>query len=152
MYSTLTHALTIRQKFLTIVNSLSVDQLNVIPEKFSNNIAWHLGHLAVSTESLCYTRTGIEPDRKIQGFDHYKNGSRPEGYINLEEIEYYKDKLIKSLEDIDKDYQNQKFEHIKSFATLTFGIEMHTIEEVFQFCTYHDLLHYGNVLAMKKLV
>ena len=44
-----------RELFLDLVNSLSVDQLNKIPEGFNNNIAWNFGHIVITTQALCYT-------------------------------------------------------------------------------------------------
>ena len=54
-----------RELFLELVNSLSIEQLNKIPEGFNNNIAWNFGHIVVTTQTLCYVRSGVKPDMKF---------------------------------------------------------------------------------------
>jgi len=146
------YAYVIRKKLIDLVQSLSVEQLNTIPKGFNNNIAWHFGHLLVSTEILCYVRSGVMPEKRIEFAEQYKNGSRPETFIPQEEINFITAKMLSSLDDIELDYHNGVFQGIVPYSTHTFGFEIKTIEEVFECCAYHDTVHWGNVLAMKKLV
>ncbi|RQO31403.1 hypothetical protein DBR32_05415 [Taibaiella sp. KBW10] len=141
-----------RQKFAQLVDSLTIEQLNTIPAHFNNNIAWHLGHIVVSTEILCYHRTGVQPERSIEWMDKYKNGSKPEGLITAAEIDLLKDRLQRSLEEIRSDYDHGVFKTIKPYQTMTFGFVMDNMETVLECCSHHDLLHLGNVSAMRKLV
>ncbi|WP_222166957.1 DinB family protein [Edaphocola aurantiacus] len=145
-------ALTARRKFAQWVEELSTDQLNTIPEHFKNNIAWHLGHIVVSTEILCYYKTGVDPERVIEGVEKYRHGTRPEAYIPAEEITRLKDRLVVSLEEISADYAAGRFATITPFQTMTFGFDMDNIDTVLQCCTHHDLLHLGQAGAMSKLV
>lgn len=141
-----------RRKFAQLVDSLSIDQLNVIPEHFNNNIAWHLGHIVASTEILCYHRTGVQPGRTIEGMDRYKNGTKPERFITEEEIASLKERLVSSIAEIRSDYEKGIFQTIQPYQTMTFGFEMNNMDTVLQCCSHHDLLHLGNVSAMRKLV
>ena len=48
-----------RVKFAELVDRLSIEELNEIPEGFNNNIAWNFGHVIISQQMLCYVRAGI---------------------------------------------------------------------------------------------
>lgn len=141
-----------RRKFARWTEELTTDQLNTIPEHFKNNIAWHLGHIVVSTEILCYVKTGVQPDRIIEGMELYRHGTKPEAYIPAEEIARLKERLFASLEEIKADHAAGKFVNLQPFQTMTFGFEMNDIDTVLQCCTHHDLLHLGQAGAMSKLV
>lgn len=51
-----------RTAFIKLVDSLTIEQLNKIPDGYNNNIIWNFGHIVVSTQTLCYVRTGILQD------------------------------------------------------------------------------------------
>lgn len=152
MNRSIVYARTIREKFLQGISTLSTEQLNAIPAGMNNNIAWQLGHLVVSTEILCYVRSGVQADRIIAGADQYRNGTKPEAWISAEEIDSLKERLLSSMDSIEQEYNAGGFKNIEAYATHTFGIELHSIEEILECCALHDTLHWGNVSAMKKLV
>lgn len=146
------YAHVIRRKFSALLDTLGTEQLNVIPEGFNNNIVWHLGHLVVSTPLLCYVRTGVSTGKHIDLVESYRNGTKPERYIGAEEIKWLHERLLSSLEEIEKDYREGLFREIQPYSTHTFGVELQNIEDVFQCCTLHDTVHWGNVMSMRKLV
>jgi hypothetical protein len=141
-----------REIFLELVNSLSIDQLNKIPEGFNNNIAWNFGHIVVSTQSLCYVRPEIKPGIDIPFKIKYQKGSKPESFIAQEEIDILKQQLLSSIDTIEQDVKQGIFNNVKPYSTATYGYEMHTIEEILTCTLAHDSLHYGYALAQKRLV
>ncbi len=142
----------IREKLAVIVKGLSIDQLNAIPQGLNNNIAWHLGHMVVSTELLCYHRTGAMPEKEIPLADKYRNGTRPEAFITQQEVDALLGRLLTSLKAIEEAHANGSFATITPYSTVTFGFELKDFIDVMACCSHHDLLHYGNVLTMRKLV
>ena len=67
-----------RQAFIQLIDSLSIEQLNKIPDGYNNNIIWNFGHIVVSTQTLCYVRTGILTDTNAVKFNEfYKKDTRP---------------------------------------------------------------------------
>jgi len=142
----------IRNNIAETVKSLALEQLNKIPEGCNNNIAWHLGHILVSTELLCYIRSGVKLNQEIPLQEKYRNGTKPETFIQQTEIDYFLSRLLPSLVAIESDYAKGMFVTVKPYATHTFGIEMSTIETVFQACAHHDVLHAGCIGIMRKLV
>ncbi len=148
----LNYARVVRRKMLAIVDSLSVDQLNEIPIGCNNNIAWHLGHLVVSSPLLCYERTAVDAQRIVPFADRYRNGTKPEAWIEQSEIDALKALLWTSIEAIEEDYKQGIFKNTEAYSTHTFALMLHTIEDVLECCALHDTLHLGNVMMMKKML
>ncbi len=141
-----------RELFLGLVNSLSIEQLNKIPEKFRNNIAWNFGHIVVSTQNLCYIRSGVKPDLKVLFRTKYGKDSKPESFISQEEIDELKKLLVSTIDAIEEDLKNGVFKNITPYSTATYKYEMHSIEEILTCTLAHDSMHYGYALAQRKSV
>lgn len=142
----------VRAKIATQLEAFSVEQMNAIPAGLNNNLAWQLGHLVVSTELLAYVRSQAAPDKVVPLADKYKVGTKPESFITAEEIEGLKQRFFSSLDQLEADYQSGLLAGAQPFATMTFGIMAHTIEEILQMCLWHDTLHWGNINVIRKLV
>jgi hypothetical protein len=141
-----------RELFLELVNSLRIDQLNKIPDGYRNNIAWNFGHIVVSTQSLCYVRSGVKPDLEIAFRAKYGKDSKPESFISQDEIDELKKLLVSTVNAIEDDVKNGVFKNITPYASSTYRYEMHSIEEILTCTLAHDSLHYGYALAQRKLV
>lgn len=152
MNTALEYARILRAKIIEIVQSLSLEQLNIVPPGFNNNIAWHFGHLVVTTPILCYLRSGVQPEKQIPLADKYKVGTRPEGFINQEEINYFHPTILTSLDEIEADYNKGIFKIVAPYTTKTFGVSMDNIDAILECCAVHDALHTGNIITMSRLV
>lgn len=152
MHQPFDFARSVRKTIAETVNGLTIDQLNTVPSGCSNNIAWQLGHIVVSTELLCYVRSRVQPGKEIPLQEKYRNGTRPVSFIQQTEIDYLLSRLITSLDAIEADHKAGRFGTLKPYATHTFGFEMQDIDTVFAACSHHDVLHAGNIGILKKLV
>ncbi len=141
-----------RELFLNLVNSLNIELLNKIPEKFNNNIVWNFGHIVITTQALVYTRSGVKPDMKISYLDKYQKGTKPESFISQQEIDELKIMLFGSIDMIETDIKKNIFTNIKPFSSVTYGYEMNSIEEIITCSLTHDAMHYGIALSQRKLV
>jgi len=142
-----------RKAFIQLLDGLTVEQLNKIPEGYNNNIIWNFGHIVVSTQTLCYVRTGILADASTVKFnDFYKKDTRPTYTVTEQEVAELKAIALDSIEKIHKDYAQGLFSSITPFATSTYGIEMQNIEEILITAIGHDNVHYGYAQALKKKV
>jgi hypothetical protein len=142
-----------RTAFIRLVDSLTVEQLNKIPDGYNNNIIWNFGHIVVSTQTLSYFRTGIWPDANAVKFnDYYKKDTKPTYTVSAEEITELKAIAIESIEKIKEDYANGLFSNITPFVTATYGVQLNSIEEVLITTIGHDNVHYGYASALKKKV
>jgi DinB superfamily len=140
-----------RTNFLNLVNSLTIEQLNKIPEGFNNNIAWNFGHAIVSQQVLCYTRAGIKPRVDEALIKKYQKGSKPESFIDSEEIELLKKLLFSLIDDLQTDMKENKFGNYQPVAT-SFGVDLNCVEDTIPYFSMHDGIHLGYALAIRKFV
>ncbi len=128
--------------------------MNVIPPGLNNNLAWQIGHLCVSTEALFYRAGAVHPERSIPGVKQYMRGTKPEAFIPAEEIATQKTRLLSVIDEIEKDYQPHSASQplAAPFVNPTIGMTFATLDEILWFTTHHDMMHWGNMLALKKLV
>jgi hypothetical protein len=140
-----------RENFLNLIDGLSIEQLNKIPEGFNNNIAWNFGHIIVSQQVLCYTRAGIASRTEDWLLKKYQKGSKPESFIDSGEIELLRKKLFSLIDDLKEDMNDKKFEGYQPVMT-GFGVELKSVEDAIPYFAMHDGLHLGYALALKKLV
>jgi hypothetical protein len=142
-----------RKAFIQLIDGLTIEQLNKIPDGYSNNIIWNFGHIVVSTQTLCYVRTGILENASAVKFnDFYKKDTRPAYTVTAEEIAELKATALESIKKIEEDYANGKFGAITPFATATYGAQMNSVEEILTTTIGHDNLHYGYALALKRRI
>jgi hypothetical protein len=142
-----------RSKWLTMLDQLTIDQLNIIPTGFSNNLAWQFGHVIVSQQILCYRLAGQKFVINDELIDRYKNGSRPEGYINEEEINLLKGYMLSTIEQLEVDLKNGVFDNYTPYTISTYaGFTLENVNDALTFIVSHDALHYGCSISMKKLV
>lgn len=134
---------------LDLVKDLSVEQLNTIPKGFNNNIIWNLGHLIASQQGLCYTRAGIKPVVEEHFINTYKAQTKPNGFVSEEEIQNIKELAISTLDRLEEDYNKKIFFGYTSFTT-RYDISIHTIDDAIDFLLFHEGLHMGYIMAMKK--
>ena len=142
-----------RKSFIKLIDGLSLEQLNKIPDGFNNNIIWNFGHIVVSTQTLCYVRTGVLQDASTVEFNEfYKKDTKPTYTVTAEEVEELRAIAIESINNIESDYEAGKFGSMTPFATSTYGAQMNNVEQILITTIGHDNIHFGYALALKKLV
>jgi hypothetical protein len=141
-----------RKAFIRLIDSLTIEQLNKIPDGYNNNIIWNFGHIVVSTQTLSYVRTGILQDASSVKFnEYYKRDTRPTYTVTETEVAELKAIALESIEKIKEDYAKGIFANTTPFSTGTYGVPLNSIEEVLITSIGHDNLHYGYSLALKRL-
>ncbi len=142
-----------RTKWLTTLAELTTDQLNTIPTGFNNNLAWQFGHVIVSQQILCYRLAGQKFVINEDLIDRYKNGSKPESYINEEEINLLKDYMLGTIAQLEADLKNGIFNNFTPYTISTYpGFTLSNVNDALTFIVSHDALHYGCSLGLKRLV
>ncbi|MEI5983644.1 MULTISPECIES: DinB family protein [Sphingobacterium] len=142
-----------RLAFIKLIDGLSNEQLNEIPEGFNNNIIWNFGHIVVSTQTLVYTRTGIrEGVNWVKYVDSYTKGTKPAYTVKPEEVEELKRIAIESIEAIEIDYKAGLFDIITPYETGTYFATLNSIEDVLTTTAGHDNLHFGYAVAQKRII
>jgi hypothetical protein len=140
-----------RLQLLAMIEGLSLDQLNQIPDGFNNNIMWNMGHIIASQQGLCYVRAGLPLSVEEPFFNTFKSGTKPERYYTAEDLDNIKALLFSTLPQLEADLQTGLFKNYTAFTT-RFGFEVTGIQDAVRFLAFHEGLHIGVISAIKKLV
>lgn len=139
-----------RKNTLALLNGLTLEALNTIPNGFKNNILWNAGHNVVVQGMLCYGISGLELPFSSEFRDKFRKGTDAVAYSedDLEEVkslmEMIPDKLIDA-------YKSGEFVDYKPYET-SYGITLKSIENAISFNNTHEGLHLGYMMALRKLV
>ena len=136
---------------LNAINDLSADQLNKIPAGFNNNIIWNLGHMIAAQQSICYIRAGVLPVVEKKYITEYKPGTKPEQHVDAAEIQKIKDLMLSTLDRLATDRETNVFCNYTTW-TIHYGAKLASIDEAIVFLPYHEGLHSGIIITLKKLV
>jgi DinB superfamily len=151
MHSTISQLKNMRLYIIQIIEGLSIEQLNQIPTGFSNNIIWNVAHLLASQQRICYMRSGIPSYVDDALLDAYKINTKPDAQVSEERIATIKKLFIDSIDQLNADYSQQLFENYTAW-TNPYNITISNIEDAIAFLPFHEGLHTGTILALKKLV
>ncbi len=141
-----------RIQLLKLIEGLNLEQLNKVPRGFNNNIIWNMGHLIAAQQGICYKRCGLELKIDDGFFLAYKPDTKPEGIVDENGVENIKSLLFSTIEQFDIDYNEALFAgKYPTFAT-RYGIELSSIDDAINFLPFHEGLHIGCIIALKKMV
>lgn len=140
-----------RALMLKVIDGLTIEQLNKIPEGFKNNIAWNIAHLVVTPQLLCYRLSGQKCLVSDAMIDAYKKGAAPVGDMSAEEFTKIKELFVSLPLKMEEDYNAGLFKEYKYYET-SVGVNLSTIEEALSFNLFHEGIHLGVLLGLKKLV
>jgi len=140
-----------RKNFLEAISGLSIQELNIVPNGFNNNIIWNFGHVIVTQQVLCYKMSGQGLLVDMDLVSKYTKGSRPQGLISEEEFNKLKSLAFPLLEALENDYKSNKFENYTEYTT-SYGAVLSNIAKAVEFVTLHEALHYGYVMALKRAI
>jgi hypothetical protein len=140
-----------RNLILETISNLTIEQVNKIPDGFNNNIIWNLGHMIASQQGLCYKRTGVELSVSNEFFTSYVSGSKPTRFITEAEYEEIKQLFFSTLDDLEADHNANKFTNYEGMNT-RYNVPVSNIDEAIAFLPFHDGLHIGYIMSLRKLV
>lgn len=138
-----------RNNILKILDGLSLEELNTVPNGFKNNIIWNVAHIIVTQQLLCYKLSGLEMYLNNDFVDRYKKGSEVDFEISQEELNVIKQFLLSLPEKLEKDYANGIFKSFAEYPT-SYNFTLTCLEDAIMFNNVHEGLHIGYILAMKK--
>ena len=140
-----------REKYLAFLENYSLAQLNKIPEGFSNNLIWNIGHAIVVQQRLIYSASGFPINISDELVNSYKPGSKPTSVDTQETVEQFKSLLLSLQPQTIEDYVNGKFVSYKELTTST-GFNIASIKDAIEFNNYHEGLHLGMMMNIRKFV
>ena len=140
-----------RELTLKAIGDLTIEQMHTIPEGFKNNIIWNVAHVVVTQQLLHYKLSGLDcliPDELIE---ENKKGTFPSKKYTNEELEELKDLLIGLSDTLEEDFNEGIFESYTEYPTST-GFVIDSLETAMLFNNYHEGMHLGIILSLKKLI
>ena len=140
-----------RKVLRDLLEDLSFEQLTKIPENFNNSIFWNIAHILVTQQLLIYEFSGLPKKINDEIIKKFRKGTKATTDISLEEINYVKDHLVPVMEKTKEDFKNGLFKKYTPYHT-SVGINLNNIKEALQFNAFHDGIHLGVILSLKKIV
>ena len=140
-----------RTTLLYLLENLNIEQLFTIPKGFKNNIIWNIAHILITEQMLTYSLSGLDLPVDAKFVKLYGKGSTPSGEISKEEVEEVKTQLIPAVKQTKIDYEKGLFKNFKEYPTST-GITLKNIDDAMTFNTFHEGIHLGMILSIKKIV
>ena len=140
-----------RAIFKNFLETYNLDQLNKIPEGFSNTIYWNIKHIVITQQLLTYSLSGLPTLISEAEIEAFRKGSKAEAKATNEDVELLKKQLFSTVEQTQKDYKKGKFTEFTSYTVSTKSV-LSTIDEALEFNNFHEGIHLGYILAMKKTI
>jgi hypothetical protein len=130
---------------------LPYESLVKIPTNFRNSIFWNIAHVLVTQQLLCYKLSGQKLHIDKSMVEKYAKGTIPTEHIEISDILYVREHLVKAITLTREDYKKGIFNTFSEYPTST-GIVLKNIEDALSFSAYHDGIHLGVVLSLKKMI
>jgi hypothetical protein len=142
---------TSRNVYAKFIETYSLEQLNIIPTGFSNNLVWNLGHIIVVQQALVYRLSGVPMYISDELFETYRNSSKPNGTTTQAEVDELKILLFSLIEKTKEDYVAGKFVAYNEYTTGT-GFHLTSTKEALEFNNYHEAIHLGLMMNIRKFI
>ena len=142
---------TSRMVLLNFLENHSLEQLNAIPEGFSNNLIWNIGHSIVVQQMLVYKLSDLSMMISDEMADKYKRGSKPEHSVSQKEVDEMKVLLFSTIEKTKKDFREKLFQTYNEFTSMS-GFTMKSVTDAIEFNNYHEALHLGIMMQIRKFI
>jgi formate dehydrogenase maturation protein FdhE len=133
------------------LENYSLEQLNKIPEGFNNNIIWNIAHIIVTQQLLVYKLSGLPMMVSDELVDKYRKGTKPDGTISQLELDEIKSLLFKTINQTEVDYNAKVFKSYNELTT-SLGFTIKDIEDALSFNNYHEALHVGIMMSIRKFI
>lgn len=133
------------------LNQFSLDELNKIPDGFSNNLIWNIAHVIVTQQLLVYGNSQLPMLVSDEMVAKYRKGTKAEHDVNQEEVNEIRSLLFSTLEKTQDDYFNGHFKNYIEYTVSTKST-LTNVEEALEFNNFHEGIHLGYILALKKLI
>ncbi|WP_223032479.1 DinB family protein [Hanstruepera marina] len=135
----------------SILDSCSLDQLNKVPKGFGNNIIWNIAHVIATQQILIYRLSGLPYVVSNEFIERFKKGTKPERDLSQVEVDEIKSLLFTPIEKTKMDYNNNVFKDFEEYTVSTKST-LTCVQEAIDFNNFHEGIHLGSILALRKLV
>lgn len=133
----------------TFLETCTLEELNKVPKGFNNNIIWNIAHTIVTQQLLVYNLSAVPMLVSDDLVNRYRKGTKPEGAVTQSEVERIKGLLFTTIEKTKEDYKNQLFKTYTEYTVTTKSV-LTNVEEAIDFNNFHEGIHLGYIMALKK--
>ncbi|GAA4110669.1 DinB family protein [Aquimarina addita] len=134
-----------------ILDGHSLAQLNKVPKGFSNNLIWNIAHVIVTQQLLVYRLSGLPLLIDEEMARRYMKGTKAEEDVTQQEVETIKSLLFKVIDRTSVDIDNAIFKEYRAYPTST-GFVLKSVQDAIMFNNFHEGIHLGYILALKKII
>ena len=133
----------------SFIESFSLEELNKIPQGFNNNMIWNIAHIIATQQVLVYKLSGLPTLISNEMIEMFRKGSKPERNLTQNEVDEIKGLLFSTVEKTKEDYRKGVFKSYQNYTTST-NTTLNKIEDALGFNIFHEGIHLGYILALKK--
>jgi len=141
----------IRGYLLASVEGLDDEQLLRVPQGFTNNILWNVGHTITDNCTMLYPPTGQPLPLPEQYLQWFKPGKSPADWTDTPPIAEVLESGITTRDKLFEDCIAGKMEDYEPLA-LGDGTVLNNIAYAIAHCNIHEGIHLGVILALRKFV
>jgi hypothetical protein len=135
----------------SVIENHSLEQLNKIPDGFTNNIIWNIAHVIVTQQILVYRLSGLPYLISEDLIIRFKKGTKPDGDLSQNEVDEIKNLLFAPIEKTKDDYKSNIFREFETYTVSTKST-LTNVEEAIDFNNFHEGIHLGVIFALRKFV
>lgn len=140
-----------RQMVYNTVKDLSLKEIHIIPNGFNNNIAWNIAHLVVTQQLLQYKLSGLNCLVSDELIQKYRKGTKPSEELTQEQWEDILTLFLKLPKTFEEHFKEEAFKTYNQYETSS-GFVIKNIEGATAYNNHHEGIHYGSILALRKLI
>lgn len=144
----------VRNQTLNLLEGITEEMADQIPDGFRNSIRWNLGHIYVVEERFAFQYLGL-PQNLPEGFkEQFEYGTTP---LNAHQ---FRVPTLKELEDLLKEQQLRIQEKLVDLLevkidpsyTTSAGMTLETPKQFLTFILYHEGMHFSVIKLYKSLL
>ena len=140
-----------RKAYKKLLDSLSIEFINQIPEGFNNNIIWNCAHVITVQQMFTYGLAEQPFTIPDEMFREFSPGTKPVKYYDEAYLVDIKKMLFTSMEQLDADIRENKLKSLRPYMT-ALKFEITDIDSAMAFNHYHEALHMGHVLDLRRFL
>ncbi len=142
---------TSREIYDRFFDTYSLEQLNKVPTGFNNNLIWNIGHIIVSQQVMVYGGANEMLMVSEELLSKYTRGTKPEHDLSQKEVDEIRSLLFTPIERTEQDYYNKLFKTFTERKT-QLGFTLSTVEDAIAFNNYHEGIHLGMMMSLRKFL
>jgi len=142
---------TSRKMIAPFLENYTLEQLNAIPDGFSNNLIWNIAHIVVTQQLLVYKLSGLPTMVSDEMIEKFRKGTKPEHIVTQAEVDEIKSLLFATIDQTEVDFENKIFKNFDEYPTST-GFVLKSAKDAMIFNNFHEGLHLGILMSIRKFV